>query len=126
MYAIRTPNYRKRDQAMRWAWPDRVFFACGACHILAHAFLERHGSETRRAVWIRPTAGFTGHHVFIDGGAWTFDYHGYAWAGSLFAHHAKRARQRWPGWEASLVELPQAVLLSEPGSWAFDPALRLR
>jgi hypothetical protein len=38
MYRVSTPDYRKSDQAMGWALPDRVFFACGACHILAYAF----------------------------------------------------------------------------------------
>jgi hypothetical protein len=33
----------KNNAAQRWALPDCVFFffACGACHILAFAFLER-------------------------------------------------------------------------------------
>ena len=126
MYAVRTPHYRKSDPTMRWALPERVFFACGACHILAHAVLERHGSEGRRAMWIKPAHGFSGHHVFVDGGAWTFDHHGYDGSGLLFAHHGRRARQRFPGWGATLVEIPASILLSEAGSRAFDPALHLR
>jgi hypothetical protein len=31
---------------MRWALPDRVFFACGACHILAYAFYS--GGDDRK------------------------------------------------------------------------------
>ncbi|WP_237477217.1 hypothetical protein [Lichenibacterium dinghuense] len=126
MYVVRTPRYRKSDPAMRWALPDRVFFACGACHILAHAFLERHESVRVRVVWIRPDTGFAGHHVFVDGGAWTFDYHGFVRPGALLIHHETRARQRCPGWDADLIEIPPAVLTSEAGSRAFDPALRLR
>ncbi|WP_246878893.1 hypothetical protein [Thalassospira sp. ER-Se-21-Dark] len=45
MYQPRTPNYCKNDPVMRWNLPDRVFFACGACHILAHAFLKRYGTD---------------------------------------------------------------------------------
>jgi hypothetical protein len=30
MYQVRRRGYRKQDQEMRWALPDRVFFACGA------------------------------------------------------------------------------------------------
>jgi hypothetical protein len=30
----------KQDPVRRWSLPDRVFFACGACHILAYAFLK--------------------------------------------------------------------------------------
>jgi hypothetical protein len=35
MYKRRTPG-AKRDPEKQWALPDRVFFAAGACHILAH------------------------------------------------------------------------------------------
>jgi hypothetical protein len=31
----------KTDPVRRWNLPDRVFFAAGACHILAYAFIER-------------------------------------------------------------------------------------
>ncbi len=50
MYRI--DEAKKRDAKSRWALPDRVFFACGACHILALAFLERYGSSALKATWI--------------------------------------------------------------------------
>jgi hypothetical protein len=31
----RVDGEAKRNPVRRWAFPDRVFFACGACHILA-------------------------------------------------------------------------------------------
>jgi len=120
MYQPRTPGYRKRDAAMRWALPDRVFFACGACHILAYAFLERWGRPGMQAVWVRPAAGHTGNHVFVDGGDWAFDYHGYAARPRLLAHFWRGAGRRWPGWDATLVPLPRAVLISEPLSRTYD------
>ena len=40
MYRIE--GFRKRDPQLRWELPDPVFFACGACHILSYAFLERY------------------------------------------------------------------------------------
>jgi hypothetical protein len=40
MYRMRT-NLPKRHLERRWGLPERVFFACGACQILAYAFLER-------------------------------------------------------------------------------------
>lgn len=52
MYRI--PGATKRDPHLRWALPNRVFFAAGACHVLAYAFLERHWKESLRAVWLRP------------------------------------------------------------------------
>jgi hypothetical protein len=105
---------------MRWALPDRVFFACGACHILAYAFLERHGNCRPKVIWLKPTPGFTGNHIFIDGGEWVFDYHGYSDRERFLAHTNKKASRWWFGWRASLVELPPDVLISEEKSRTYD------
>jgi len=120
MYRVRTPGYTSSDQAMRWALPDRVFFACGACHILAHAFLERHGQPEWEVTWIKPAPGFTGNHIFVGARDWVFDYHGYSDRERFLRHSWKRARRLWPGWEATLVVLPRAVLISERQSRTFD------
>jgi len=121
VYQPRTPGYSKRDAAMRWALPDRVFFACGACHILAHAFLARYGRADMGALWIRPAAGFTGNHIVVAADAgWVFDYHGYTERGRYLAHVFRRARQRWPGWDARFVPLPTDVLVSEAKSKTYD------
>lgn len=125
MYRIRTAGYRKRDQAMRWALPDRVFFACGACHVLAYALLERYGTEGKRAIWIRPVDGFTGSHVFIAGPDWSFDYHGFSDPARFLEHSFRKARWWWPGWDATLVPLPRDVLISEQRSRTYD-GLHLR
>lgn len=118
MYQPRTSGYTKSDQAKRWALPDRVFFACGACHILAHAFLERYGEHD--IAWIKPAAGHTGNHIFVGGANWVFDYHGYSDRETFLHHTWKRARQRWPGWDATLVQLPPDALISEARSRMFD------
>jgi len=125
MYQPRTPGYSKRDPVARWSLPDRVFFACGACHILAHAFLERHGRPDMQALWIKPASGFTGNHIVVATDCWTFDYHGYADRAAYFAHVQRRAAERWPGWTAEVQPLPRHVLISEPASMAYD-GLRLR
>lgn len=44
---------------MRWALPDRVFFACGAGHILAYAFLKRWGEVG----WCATALGGLGWHL---------------------------------------------------------------
>jgi hypothetical protein len=120
VYQPLTPGYRKSDAVMRWALPDRVFFACGACHVLAHAFLERWRRPGLQAVWIRPKEGHVGNHVFVDGGAWVFDYHGYADRTRFLAHVRRGACRRWPGWDCTLVPLPAEVLVSEARSRAYD------
>jgi hypothetical protein len=125
MYQPRTKDYTKADPAMRWALPDRVFFACGACHILAHAFLERHGRPEHEVTWIKPVPGSTGNHIFISTDGWVFDYHGYSKRDAFLRHTWKRARQLWPEWDATLVPLPRNVLISETKSREID-GLRLR
>jgi hypothetical protein len=58
--------------------------------------------------------------VFINGGEWVFDYHGYSAKPRFLAHIWRGARQRWPGWDGMLVELPPDVLISEQKSRTYD------
>lgn len=97
----------------RWSLPDRVFFACGACHVLAHAFLERFPSAGFGPIWIRPRGGFTGNHVFVTNGDLGFDYHGYVVYARLVDHYTKRARRLLPGWEADLVSVTVSLVNRE-------------
>jgi hypothetical protein len=119
MYRLRTKD-GKRDPAKRWALPDRVFFACGACHILAYAFLKAYPNRGFAPIWIRPRQGYTGNHIVVVRGDVAFDYHGYADWTRLFEHTKRRANQWWPGWDATWVRLPESVLISEPESRTFD------
>ncbi len=120
VYRVLTEGYSKDDPTQRWALPDRVFFACGACHILAFAFLERYGVSEAKSVWIKPRPGYWGNHIFVSTEAWAFDYHGYSRPQALLDHTWKRARHFWPGWDAALIELPVEVLISEPKSRTYD------
>jgi hypothetical protein len=110
----------KDDPARRWALPDRVFFACGACHVLAYAFLERYPGAGFRAIWIKPHVGFTGNHIIATDGEVAFDYHGYSDLPKLIAHARAKAGRWWPGWGADLIELPVDVLVSEQKSRTYD------
>ena len=116
----RVEGFNKRDPLRRWDLPDRVFFACGACHILASAFLDRYGASNKRVLWLKPVPGFTGNHIFIDGIDWVFDYHGYSRREQFLAHTYRKAHRWWPGWQASLIELPREVLISEAKSRTYD------
>lgn len=121
MYVVRTRGYSSQDQEMRWALPDRVFFACGACHVLAWAFLDRYGAPDMKALWLKPGPGFrTGNHIFVATDGWVFDYHGYSRREAFLAHTFRRARHYWPGWDAELIELPRDVLVSEAASRTYD------
>jgi hypothetical protein len=129
----------KRDPRRRWALPDRVFFACGACHILAHCFLEAYPRSAGEARWFKPEAGFTGNHIIVAGDGWVFDYHGYAVTGPYLVHLQRKAERWWPGWRATIHTLPPDVLISEaksrtheglwlrePGQFLEDPRPRAR
>jgi hypothetical protein len=117
----------RRDPARRWALPDRAFFAAGACHILAAAFLERHGTAGHPALWIRPEPPHPGNHIVVAGDGWAFDWRGYTALPSLLDHHARKAARWWPGWRFTLLDLPPEALVSEalsrsfPGLWLREP-----
>ncbi len=118
MYRIE--SFKKRDPYLRWALPDRAFFACGACHILAYAFLELHQVRSLRAIWLNPDAGYTGNHIYVASSDWVFDYHGYSDPERYHAHTWRKAQRWWPGWNATPVELPMDVLVSEAKSKTYD------
>ena len=138
MYRRRTPG-SKRDPVKQWALPDRVFFAAGACHILAYAFLDANPSAGFTAHWIRPAAGHTGNHIVALREDVVFDYHGYACWPAYWRHTSRRADQLWPGWSATLVPICREALISnvsargydglhmkEPKDYLFDPLPRAR
>jgi hypothetical protein len=111
---------RKRDPVRQRALPDRIFFACGACHILAHAFLQRHPKAGGRAVRQKPDAGFTANNVFVADDGWVFGYQGYSEVDRFLARARGKARRWWQGWSATLVDLPTKVLVSEAKSLRYD------
>ncbi len=127
MYKRRTKG-AKKDQVKRWALPDKVFFACGACHILAHIFLERYPDRGFKPIWIKPKDGYTGNHIVVASGNTVFDYHGYSKWDRYWKHTVIRANQWWPGWDANTIVLPKNVLISEKkskkyaGLWLREPS----
>ena len=138
MYKRRTLG-AKRDPVKQWNLPDRVFFAAGACHILAHTFLELYPESGFQSVWIRPSAGHTGNHVVLVRNDLVFDYHGYSPWPRYWAHTLRRANQWWPEWSADLVRIRKEALMSrreagdyaglwmkEPQEFLFDPIARAR
>lgn len=118
MYRIEAA--RKNDPVLRWGLPDRIFFACGACHILAYAFLEKYNLPSLRAIWLKPSHEFIGNHIFVAAEEWVFDYHGYSSRENFLAHTYAKASRWWPGWKATLIELPRQVLVCEEQSKLYD------
>jgi hypothetical protein len=122
---VLTDGSIKQDPVRRWALPDKIFFACGACHILAYAFLDAYPASGFAAVWIKPARGFTGSHIVAVHDDSAFDYHGYSSWSRLLAHMRAKANRWWPGWTAELIPLPKDVLISERKSREFDKYDRL-
>jgi hypothetical protein len=119
MYKLRTKG-GKRNPMINWALPERVFFACGACHILAYAFLRAYPDSGFTPIWIRPSKGYTGNHILVVRDRLAFDYHGYSHWPALLAHMKRKANRWWPGWDAELIQLPEEVLVSEAQSRTYD------
>ncbi|WFU15651.1 hypothetical protein [Bradyrhizobium sp. CB3481] len=117
----------KTDPVRRWHRPDRHFFANGACQVLAFAFLERYSDLGFHARWIKPATGYIGNHIFVTDGRNAFDYHGLTTEAYLLSFAFRRARRFFPGWDATLVDLPTEVLISEQrsrqieGLWLREP-----
>ena len=114
----------KNDPVARWALPDRVFFACGACQVLAYVTVNRFAGRGFRAVWIRPSPGFRGNHFVATDGRLAFDYHGWTGLDGLLAHTARKARRWWPGWDCEVIDAPLEALVSEARSKAMGVHLR--
>jgi hypothetical protein len=110
----------KQDPFRRWSLPDRVFFACGACHILAYAFLKTYPDTGFAPLWIKPAKGSTGNHIVVVRNDMAFDYHGFSRWNRLLAHMNAKANRWWPGWSAELIPLPMDVLISEAKSREYD------
>lgn len=117
----------KDDPERRWHRPDRHFFANGACQVLAFAFLERYADLGFHARWIKPAPGYTGNHIYVTDGKAAFDYHGLTTEAQLLSLGFRRARRFFQGWDATLVDLPAEILISErrsreiEGLWLREP-----
>lgn len=117
----------KDDPVRRWHRPDRQFFANGACQVLAYAFLQKYPELGFFARWIKPAKGYFGNHIFVTDGRNAFDYHGLTTEEGLLSLCFTRARRFHPGWDATVIDLPTDVLISErrsreiEGLWLREP-----
>jgi hypothetical protein len=69
----------------------------------------------------------SGNHIYVTDGIHAFDYHGLTTEQRLLAFGFKRGRRFFPGWDATLVDLPTDALVSEArsrrieGLWLREP-----
>ncbi|MGE8131892.1 hypothetical protein ACQKQD_33725 [Methylobacterium sp. NPDC080182] len=92
---------------------------------MAYAFIEKYNAYSCKSFWIKPKKGFTGNHIIVVGDGWIFDYHGYSNPEKYMNHTWKKAGMWWSGWDASLVEIRPAALISEAESLTYE-GLHLR
>ena len=121
------PSEVKNDPVKRWNLPDKVFFAAGACHILAYAFLQKFPDNQFKPYWIKPGRGFRGNHIFVSDGETAFDYRGLTPENELLKNLTQEMVERFPGWNYELVEITEEALISErlsrtyKGLWLREP-----
>jgi hypothetical protein len=101
----RTPE-EMVDQTLSWARPDRGFFAAGACHILAWAFLETAAGQGFRPLGLRRVGEPYAFHVIADNGVLAFDYAGWTARGELLAVIRGAIGEERPGTAVQEIELP--------------------
>jgi hypothetical protein len=95
---------QKKDQASSWQRRDRAFFASGACHILAHVFLQEYADQEYRPCMILPNPGFRGSHVYAANEDTVFDYHGFSAKARFLEHYFRKMKRFFPGWTAIIIE----------------------
>ena len=88
--------------------------------MLAYAFLEKYADLGFHARWIKPAPSYIGHHIFVTDGSHAFDYHGLTTEAQLLSLSFRRAQRFFPGWDATLIDLPTDVPISEARSRQID------
>lgn len=124
--ALRRTPEEKRDVALSWGRADLPFFAAGACHILAFAFLEAYPQARFRPRFIRPAPGGVGSHVYVTDGLTAFDAQGYVAEAELWSQHQAALLALDSAWQAEVLDLdvPLAEFCAanrHRAPWDFPP-----
>lgn len=99
---VRTPE-EYADVHLSWARQDRAFFAAGACHILAYAFLHVHPNEDYQLIYIRPLYDMPGTHMYVTKDNWAFDFNGWSHEDELLEVTRSSWTSMYPGWDFDRV-----------------------
>jgi hypothetical protein len=76
---------QRADQQLSWNRDDTAFFAAGACHILAFAFLATYPHAGFHPVGLWPHQARDPAHVYATNGTWAFDHDGWTPQAELLA-----------------------------------------
>lgn len=82
---FRRTEAERRDQRLSWDRDDVAFFAAGACHILAYAFMEIYPEAGFRPVGLWPRDERDPSHVYVTEGTWAFDHDGWTLQSELLS-----------------------------------------
>ncbi len=105
----------KADLDLCWSRPDEEFFASGACHVLAAAFLMEYPKAGFRPWRFALGAGHhRGGHMIVANDDLVFDWAGYERRDAFLVDYFESMRSILPDWDARLVPVE-----SDPIGWEF-------
>ena len=110
---LRTPE-EKADLDSCWSRPDEEFFASGACHVLAAAFLIEYPEAGFQPWRFAPSAGHRGGHMVVVRDDLVFDWAGYERRDAFLRDYFGAMREIFHDWEARFIPVE-----SDPIGWEF-------
>ena len=99
---MRTPE-GSSDVFLSWRREDMVFFAAGACHILAHMFLLHNPNEDFDLIYAKPVNKQPGNHMYVSGRTWAFDFNRWSLEKDLLKVNETFAKDRYPNWNYECI-----------------------
>ena len=118
----------RADQLLSWQRSDKAFFAAGACHVLAWAFLQRYPAAGFAPVGLQESGEPVVSHVYVGDGRRAFDHDGWTLEDELLTVTRAATAGQAPGTLVERLALPgelTAVCARHnsrlPSQYAFDP-----
>ena len=118
----------RADQLLSWQRSDKAFFAAGACHVLAWAFLQRYPAAGFAPVGLQESGEPVVSHVYVGDGRRAFDHDGWTLEDELLTVTRAATASQTPGTLVERLALPGELTAfcarhnsRLPSQYAFDP-----
>lgn len=85
-----------------------VFFAAGACHILAHMLLSLHPNESFDLIYTKTVNKQPANHTYASNGIWAFDVNEWSLEKGLLKVNETFAKDRYPNWNYERIVIKKA------------------